>query len=45
MPCSICSKMLINARIEKIYYKEGYADTLSAMLLSEADIPLIQLDV
>lgn len=43
MPCSICSKMLINARIEKIYYREGYADTLSTSLMAEAGIPLIQL--
>ena len=43
MPCSICSKMLINARIERIYYREGYADMLSASLMSEAGIPLVQL--
>ncbi len=45
MPCSICSKMLINARIETIYYREGYADTLSTSLLAEAGIPLKQLQV
>jgi dCMP deaminase len=43
MPCSICSKMLINARIEKIYYKEGYADSLSSLLLAEAMVPATQL--
>ena len=43
MPCSICSKMLINARIEKIYYKEGYADSLSSLLLAEAKVPVAQL--
>ena len=43
MPCAICSKMLINARIEKIYYKEGYADTLSSLLLAEAQVPVVQL--
>jgi len=43
MPCSICSKMLINARIEKIYYKEGYADSLSSVLLAEAKVPVVQL--
>ena len=43
MPCSICSKMLINARIEKIYYKEGYADSLSSLLLAEARVPVVQL--
>jgi len=44
MPCSICSKMLINARIEKIYYKEGYADSLSSLLLAEAQVPVAQLE-
>ena len=43
MPCAICSKMLINARIEKIYYKEGYADSLSSLLLAEAQVPVLQL--
>lgn len=44
MPCSICSKMLINARIEKVYYKEGYADSLSSLMMSEAGIPFEQID-
>jgi len=44
MPCSICTKMLINAGITEVYYREGYADTLSASLMAEAGIPLIQLD-
>ncbi len=43
MPCSICSKMLINARVKAIYYKDGYADTLAASMLAEAGIPLIQM--
>jgi len=43
MPCVICSKMLINARITEVYYREGYADTLSRDLMAEAGIPLHQL--
>ena len=43
MPCAIWSKMLINARIEKIYYKEGYAYSLSSLLLAEAQVPVVQL--
>lgn len=43
MPCVICSKMLINARITEVYYREGYADTLSHDLMAEAGIPLNQL--
>lgn len=44
MPCVICSKMLINARITEVYYREGYADILSRDLMAEAGIPLNQLD-
>lgn len=43
MPCVICSKMLINARIAEVYYREGYADTLSRDLMAEAGIPLYQM--
>ena len=43
MPCIICSKMLINARIKEIIYREGYSDPLSSSMLSEAGIPLRQL--
>jgi dCMP deaminase len=43
MPCSICSKMLINAQIVDIYYKEGYPDPLAADMLAEAGISPKQL--
>jgi dCMP deaminase len=43
MPCSICSKMLINAGIVKIYYSEGYADSLGEEMLQEAGIEVIQI--
>lgn len=43
MPCSICSKMLINARVEKVYFLEGYADPLASAMLTEANIPFEQL--
>jgi dCMP deaminase len=41
LPCVICSKMLINAGIREIYYREGYADALSEELLKAACISLI----
>ncbi len=44
MPCSICSKMVINSRIKAIYYKEGYADELASEMLAEAGIPLVQME-
>ena len=44
MPCSICSKMLINAKIKTIYYVEGYPDALAEEMLAEAGIEVIKLD-
>ncbi len=44
LPCSICAKMIINAGIKKIYYKEGYADPMSEEMLEDADIGLIHFD-
>jgi len=43
MPCSICTKMLINIQIVDIYYKEGYSDSLAADMLAEAGITPKQL--
>ena len=37
-PCSMCSKILINAGIKEIVYDEGYVDDLSKSLLNETDI-------
>ncbi len=42
-PCSICTKMIINAGIKTIYYQDGYADPLSLQMLTEADVALIKL--
>jgi len=44
LPCSICTKMIINAGLKKIYYQSGYADELSANLLDEAKIEVCKLD-
>ena len=38
LPCLICTKMIINAGIEKIYYQSGYADEMSQNMLKEAGI-------
>ena len=43
LPCIICTKMIINAGIKKIYYKEGYPDELSKSMLQEANIELIKI--
>lgn len=43
LPCSICSKMLINAGIIKIIYKEGYMDDLGKEMIEESGIILERL--
>ncbi len=40
-PCSLCSKMIINSGIKKIYYREGYPDELAEELISEANIEAV----
>ncbi len=44
LPCIICTKMLINAGINSIFYAEGYPDELSKEMLSEAGVALSQLN-
>ena len=43
-PCSICSKMLINAGVQTIVYGRGYPDDLAREMLSEAGIEAILFD-
>lgn len=35
-PCVICAKMIINAGISRVIYKEGYPDEFSMRLFAEA---------
>jgi len=42
-PCSICSKMIINAGIVMVYYCHGYNDTMSLEMFSQAGVELVQL--
>ncbi len=44
LPCSICAKMIINAGLKKIYYKDGYADSMSEEMLKEAGVEVIKLN-
>ena len=39
-PCGICTKMLINAGIERILYLEPYSDAIAAEMLEECKIPV-----
>lgn len=42
-PCAICSKMIINAGVRRIYYEEYYEDQLSDQLLEEAGVEVRRL--
>ncbi|MGN0819476.1 MAG: deoxycytidylate deaminase [Christensenellaceae bacterium] len=41
-PCTICTKIIINAGIKKVIYKEGYPDEFSLQILNEAGVELIR---
>lgn len=42
-PCVICAKMIINAGIAKVIYRDGYSDQLSQEMLQEAEVEVHQL--
>ena len=44
LPCSICTKMIINAGIDEVCFREGYADDLAAALIEEAGIRLRRIE-
>ncbi len=41
-PCVICAKMIINAGIRRVVYKEGYPDEFSLRLFEEAGTELVK---
>jgi len=43
-PCVICSKMIINAGIKKVYYDEGYDDPLADQMMVEAGLEIVRLN-
>ncbi len=42
-PCVICAKMIINAGVAKVVFREGYSDQLSVDMLREAGVELCKL--
>lgn len=42
-PCILCTKMLINAGIRRVYYARGYEDDLADEMAREAEMQLIHL--
>lgn len=45
LPCSICAKMIINAGVKTIFYRDGYSDTMSREMLKEAGIQVVKLEI
>jgi len=43
-PCVICTKMIINAGIERVVYEEGYNDPLADQMLAEAGIEMVRFE-
>lgn len=43
LPCIICSKMLINAGVERVFFSDGYPDPLADQMLAEANIEVVRL--
>ncbi len=43
-PCSLCTRILINAGIKRIVYAEGYPDEFSLQLIKEAGIMLDKIE-
>ncbi len=44
-PCSICTKMLINAGIQEIVYVDEYQDSLADQLVQEAGVVLRRVQI
>jgi len=42
-PCIICSKMVINAGIQTVFYQDGYDDPLADKMLTEAGVQMVRL--
>ena len=44
-PCVICAKIIINAGIVRVVYKEGYPDEFSMQLFKEANVLVEKLEL
>ncbi len=42
-PCTICAKMIINAGITRVVFKNGYPDEFSLKLFDEAGVELVRM--
>jgi dCMP deaminase len=44
-PCVQCTKMIINAGIQRVFFTHSYPDQLAVTMAKEAGLELVQLDV
>jgi dCMP deaminase len=42
-PCVLCTKLIINAGIKKVYYTQSYPDQLAMEMAAEAELELVHL--
>lgn len=45
LPCVLCTKMLINVRVRRIFFLNGYPDDFAKKLIGESGIPLIEMRI
>ena len=43
-PCTICSKMIVNAGIKRVVYREGYPDDFAVEIMKEGGLTLEKYD-
>jgi dCMP deaminase len=43
-PCVICSKMIVNAGIAKVFFRHDYPDEFSLEIFKEAGVELVKVD-
>lgn len=43
-PCVICSKMIVNAGIKKVWFDNPYPDEFAVRILNEANVELVQFE-
>ncbi|MBQ4452189.1 MAG: cytidine/deoxycytidylate deaminase family protein [Clostridia bacterium] len=41
-PCTICSKMIVNAGIKRVVYREGYPDDFAREIINESGLELVK---
>ena len=45
LPCSLCSKMLVNCGIKRVIYNESYDDELTSRVFEEGGVELLKIHV